>query len=409
MRSKILLALALLTLGGGGAIYLLHGKQQAPTIKPSSFKVATAAVASIARTVRLAGQTSARKYVNINAPELRGPESNKSLILLELVKPGAFVKKGQVMARIDAQSTEDHIDDVKDTVKQADADVVKRKAEQQIEWENLVQTLRQAKSDRDKARLDAQPARILTPLERQLLELNVQETEARYSMLEKSLADQKKSFESEIRILEITALRQRHHLERHQHDLLRFTVIATMDGLAVMQPIWRGGDMGQVEQGDQLGPGQLFAKIVDPKSMQVEARANQVETSDLRVGQSVVVRLDAFPGLQFSGTVYSIGALATGSWLQSYYKREVPVNITINGYDSRLIPDLSASAEVTLQKADGVLAIPLAAVRQTAGRPTVMVRDGDDFVSRDVTLGIHDETEVAVTSGLQAGDQVRVD
>ena len=298
MRSKILVTAALLLLGGG-AVYMLQGKQQTPKPKTAQFKVATATVTSISRTVRLTGQTSARRYANINAPELRGPENNKNLILLELVKAGSFVHKGQVIARIDAQSTVDHIDDVKDTVSQAEADVNKRKAEQAIESETVRQTLRQAKSDRDKARLDARPAGILIPIERQLLELTVQETEARYNALEKSVADQQKAFAAELRILEITALRQHRHLERHQHDLQKFTVLAPMDGLAVMQPIWRSGDMGQVEQGDQLGPGQLFAKVVDPKSMQVEARANQAETSDLRIGQNVIVRFDAFPGLNF--------------------------------------------------------------------------------------------------------------
>jgi multidrug efflux pump subunit AcrA (membrane-fusion protein) len=407
MRSKILATAALLMLGGG-AVYLLQGKQQTPKPKDEKFKVATAAVTSISRTVRLAGQTSARKYANITAPQLRGPESNKNLVLLELVKAGSFVHKGQVIARIDAQSTIDHLDDVKDTVEQADADIRKRKAEQAVESENLQQTLRQAKSDRDKARLDAKPAGILTPIERQLLQLNVDETEARYAALEKSVAEQKKAFTAEMRILEITAERQRRHYQRHANDLVKFTVIAPIDGLAVMQPIWRGGEMGQVEQGDQLGPGQLFAKVVDPKSMQVEARANQAETSDLRIGQNVIVRLDAFPGMQLPGDVYSIGALATGSWMQSYYKREVPVNVTINASDPRLIPDLSASAEVILQKSDDVLAIPLAAVRSAGGRSSVLVREGDQFVDRQVVLGVRDENKVAVVSGLRAGDQVRI-
>ena len=358
MRLRILLLAAVLALGGG-ALYVVHGKQQAPKQNTplSDFKVAKAVTGSLARTVRLTGQTSARKYVNITAPMLRGPESNRNLILLSLVKAGSFVRKGEEIARIDSQSTEDHMDDVKDTVTQAAADVVKRKAEQAIEFQNLEQTLRQAKSDMEKARLDAKPAGILTVIERQLLELNVQQTAARYQQLEKNLAEQQASFAAEIRILEITALRQRRHFERHQHDLLSFTINAPMDGLAVMQPIWRGGDMGQVEQGDQLGPGQLFMKVVDAKSMQVEAKVNQVETSDLRIGQQVLVRFDAFPGLQLPGTVYSIGALATGSWMQSYYLHTIPVNITIKGFDPRLIPDLSASAEVTLAHADNAIII----------------------------------------------------
>jgi len=407
MRFKMLLLAAAAALGGG-ALYMLEGSQGSPKPKVSDFKVATATIASIARTVRLTGQTSAQRYVNITAPRPRAPESN-TLILLKLVKAGSFVRKGEEVAAIDAQSTLDHIDDVKDTVKQADSDVLKRKAEQAIESETLRQTLRQAKSDMEKARLDAKPAGILTPIERQLLELNAEEMEARYTELQKSVAEQQASFAAEMRILAITALRQRRHLERHEHDVPTFNIKASMDGLAVMQPIWRGGDMGQVEQGDQLGSGQLFMKIVDPKSMQVEATANQVETSELRVGQHVTVRFDAFPGLELPGTIYSMGALATGSWLQSYYLRSVPVRITINGFDPRVIPDLSASAEVVLEKSDKVLAIPMAAVHTRDGQPSVRVREGDQFVERAIALGIHNESQVAVISGLKAGDEVRID
>src|ERR1051326_5957534 len=293
MRLKILLLAAVMALGGG-ALYMLEGKQGTPQPKISDFRVATAAITSIARTVRLTGQTSAKHYFNITAPMLRGPEGNHGLILLKLVKAGSFVRKGDEVRAIDAQSTLDHMDDIKYTVRQADADGLKRKAEQAIESETLRQTLRQAKSDMEKARLDAKPAGILTPIERQLLELNVQQTEARYAELQKNVAEQQASFAAEVRILEITAQRQRRHLGRHEHDVPFFNIKAPMDGLAVMQPIWRGGDMGQVDQGDQLGPGQLFMKIVDPKSMQVEASANQVETSELRVGQHATIRFDAF-------------------------------------------------------------------------------------------------------------------
>jgi len=407
MRLRILLLAAVLAMGGG-ALYMLQGKQQAPKSKTSAFKVATVAPASIARTVRLTGQTSARHYVNINAPRPRLADSNR-LVLLTLIKAGTFVRKGEQIATIDGQFTADHIDDVIDLVKQADADVLKRKAEQAIEWESLQQTLRQAKADMEKASLDAKPAGILTQIERDLLELNVQQTEARYTELLKSVAEQKKSFEAEIRILDITAARQRRHLTRHQDDLKKFTIRASMDGLAVMQPIWRGGDMGQVDQGDQLGPGQLFMKVVDPKSMQVEANANQVEATDLRVGQHVKVRFDAFPDLELPGSVYSIGALATGSWMQNYYIRNVPVNITIAGYDPRVIPDLSASGDVTIESADNVLTIPVSAVENRDGRAFVRVSDGGRFVERPVTLGIRNESQVAVLSGLQSGDRVRVD
>jgi len=406
MRLKILFVLAIASLAGG-ALYLLHGKPDVSPGKASEFRTVKATAGTVARTLRLSGQTSARRFSNVTAPRVMGGEGGP-LILLRLVKAGSHVRQGDEVAAIDAQSTIDHVDDIMDTVRQAEADIVKRKAEQAIEWDTMQQTLRQAKSDLDKARLDAKPAGILTPIERELLEVAVQEADARYTQLQKSLADKKTSFAAEIRILEITAQRHRRHMERHQHDITKFTIHSPMDGLAVMQPIFRGGDFGQVDQGDQLGPGQLFMKIVDTRSMQVEAVANQVEASELRIGQNVTVRLDAFPGLELPGVVYSIGALATGSWMQNYYIRQIPVNVSIKGSDARLIPDLSASAEVVLEKQDNVVVIPMAAIRDRSGNATVQVREGDRFVDRVVTLGVRNESHTAVLSGLKEGDEVRV-
>ena len=408
MRAKILLLLAIAGLGAGAA-YLLSGKTQPP--KPAAennLQVTKAAPTTIQRVLRLSGQTSARKYFNVTAPMLRGPEAGKALVLIKLVKSGAPVKKGDLIAQIDAQATEDHLDDIVDQIRQGQADIVKRKAEQAVEWETLQQTLRQAKSDYEKAKWDAKPAGILTDIERELLQLNVEETEARYKQLQENLKFQRSAFDAEIRILEITKERQQRHHDRHALDLVKYVINAPMDGLAVMQPIFRGGEMGQIQEGDQVGPGQLFMKVVDPRSMQVEARANQAESSLLRIGQRVTVHLDAFPGIQFPGSIYSIGALAVGGWMQNYYIRNVPVNITIEGYDPRLIPDLSASGDVVIDRADNVLAVPLKAVRRMSGKPTLLVRKGDAFESREVSLGIENEEQVEITAGLAAGEEVRI-
>ncbi len=404
MQLKILLTAVAVALGGG-TFYLLHGKQPAAQPALAGVKTARAEVRTVTRVLRLTGQTSARKYVNINAPELRGPESN-SLILMKLVKPGAAVKKGEIIAQIDAQATQDHIDDVTETVRQARADVDKRKAEQAIQWEALQQTIRQAKADMEKARLDAKEAPILTPIEKELLQLSVDETEARYKQLQQNLAFQKASFAAELRILEITRERQERHLGRHQHDILRFTVASPMDGIAVMQQIFRGGELGQIQQGDQVYPGQLFMKVVDSRSLQLEAKINQAESSELRIGQKVTVRLDAFPDLQLPGAVYSIGALATGSWGQNYYIRTVPVVIQIDGSDPRLIPDLSGAGDVVVAQAENVLAVPRAAVRNGN---TVLVRNADGFIERPVQIGLQSESYAAVLSGLNTGDVVRLD
>ena len=128
----------------------------------------------------------------------------------------------------------------------------------------------------------------------------------------------------------------------------------------------------------------------------------------MRIGQRVVIRLDAFPGLEFPGSVYSIGALATGGWMVNNYIRNIPVRIAIEGSDPRLIPDLSASADVLIEKAENILSIPFAAVHERNGRSSVWLKEGDHFEEREVTLGIHNASKVAILSGLKPDDQIKL-
>jgi len=400
----------LLLLGAVAAWWALRQpKQAAPAAgTPVVVRTATATTGNLNHTIRVTGQTAAIDFANITAPILRGPDANREMILLEVAPSGSWVKKGTKIAQIDAQSLVDHLDDLADTIKTAEADVHKREAEQSIEMENLMQTLRQTKADADKARLEYNGSETQTDIQRQLLKLTLDEADARYKQAQGDIADKKASHTAELKILQYTLVRHTRHRDRHANDLKAFTIHAAMDGLIVMQQIWRGSEMGQVQLGDRLAPGQPFMKVVNTKKMQVEGNVNQTESSDFRVGQPARIKLDAFGGLEFDGRVHSIGALAAGGFRQSYYVRNVPIRIAIIGNDPRLIPDLSASSDVSVASAANQVIVPLSALSNEGGKTVVYVKGAETFEPREVTTGLRSETSVAIASGLKAGEVVRV-
>jgi multidrug efflux pump subunit AcrA (membrane-fusion protein) len=330
------------------------------------------------------------------------------MVITEVVPSGSLVKKGQVIAKVDGQSLIDHIDDLKDTIEAADADVRKAKADQMIEWETLQQTLRLTKAEYEKARLDASAADVRTDVERQLLQLALEEAEAKYKQQQEDLKFKQQSMQAQVRILELTRERHTRHRNRHLVDLEKFTIHAAMDGLAVMSQIWRGGEMGQFQQGDRVFPGQLFMKVVNTNSMQLEATVNQTESGSVRIGQQASLKLDAFPGLELPAKIHSIGALAVGGWRQNYYIRTVPVIARIEGRDSRLIPDLSASADVLVTREENKLLVPLSGITERNGKTYARVKTGDQFVEREVQLGDRNTSHAIVLAGLEPKDEVQV-
>ena len=337
---------------------------------------------------------------------MRGPDSGRALVLISLAKSGSKVKKGEIVAQIDAQAIKDHVDDIDSLVQQAEADVRKRQAEQAIELENLRQTLRSAKAEMEKAKLDYSAADIRATIDQEVLKLWLEEAQVYYSALQKDLVTTEALHKSQLKLLDYTRERHARHRDRHRGDVTRFTIRAPMDGLVVMQSIWRGGDMGQVQEGDQVNPGQAFMKIVDTQNMVVEANINQVGSERLRVGQPAVVHFDAFPEIQLAGKVYSIGALAVGGWRQQFYIRNVPVKIQLIENDPRVIPDLSASADVTLQRQENTLLIPKEAVKLNGDKSLVYMKSGEQFTPREIQVGEQNYTHAIVLAGLNGGEEL---
>jgi len=408
LRVWILLALVA---GGAGAAYKFASKPQASGASAQTVAARTATVTSgsIRRVLRLTGSTSAKVFRSVAAPMMQGPDQGRNLVLMNVASSGTMVKKGDLVAEIDAQQMKDHVDDLDDQIAQLESQITSRKAQMALNLENLQQSVRVAKSRLDRARLDAGASEIRTPVDMELLKLTVEEADATYKELVANLPIQKESNTHDLAILELGQRRQRSHRERHRKDIQAFSIRAPIDGLVVMQSIRRGREIVQVQKGDEVAPAQPFMKIVDLKSMQVEATVSQVESEEMQLGQLANVSFDAFPGLSLKARVSNIGAIASPPARMNYFLRNVPVYLSILDSDKRVIPDLSTSNDIVVEQSENAPLIPLAAVESRDGKSFVRVKRGDSYETRQVKLGTTDKFRIAVAEGVREGEEVALD
>ncbi|HEY3835319.1 MAG TPA: HlyD family efflux transporter periplasmic adaptor subunit [Bryobacteraceae bacterium] len=394
---------------GAAAFYWYHShSQNAETAVTTGVRTIKVSGGSASPSLRVTGTTSARVYASVNAPVMMGPDSGRGLLLETVAKSGSVVKAGDAIAQLDTQAIQDHADDVKALVQQADDAIKRRRADQSIELENWRQSIRSAKALWDKAKLDYAARAIRTEIDREILKLNMDESEASYNNLVKGLEITQLKFTSQMTLLQSQKEQQVRHHNRHVRDVKAFTIHAPIGGLVVLNTIYRGGDFGQVQAGDQLSPGQPFAKVVDIRTMELDGSVNQSESQTIGLGQTARIHLDAFPQMEFSGKVISIGALGVSSGSSTYWVRRVPLRIAIEGADPQLIPDLSASADLQLKTPQNGILVPLEALGTSAGGTTVEIREGTGWKEVPVTVSSRSNTIAVVTSGLQAGDEIAV-
>ncbi len=363
----------------------------------------------LSNTVRLSGSIAATRYADITAPILQAPDQGRGLVLLYFPPSGATVKKGQRLAELDGQSARDHLEDVKAQVAQGELDLLRVRANQTAEMESARQRVRVARGELDKALQDIRASATKNRIDQELLKLQVSEAQANYDEAQRQIRMYMERQVASLRIAQLDQERQVRHRNRHQHDIDRLVINAPTDGRVLLRTIYRHGEQAQVQIGDELSPGQFFLRVVDSSGLRMDTTVNQAESELVRVGQPARIRFDAYPDIELNGKVVSVGTIASGGRRVNYFVRSIPVRISIDGNDPRVLPDLTASADVVVARQDETIIVPREAVIDQDGKPVVYVRQAGNFAPREVAVGVSSNTEVAVTSGLQPGEEVALE
>jgi multidrug efflux pump subunit AcrA (membrane-fusion protein) len=236
--------------------------------------------------------------------------------------------------------------------------------------------------------------------------LTLEQDEATLKQLRETFDLKERARQATLKDLEIQRDKAQDQMLYSQSNAQRLVIRSPLDGLVVLNPIWKGSRMDDPQEGDQVWTGAPFMQVVDPTRMQVTARVNQVDFPYLRMGQQAEVRLDAYSDLVLKGSVERLAAIGNTSTL-SQSVHNFNATFAIEGTDPRLLPDLSASVDVELERLPDVLLAPRDALVTEKGKTYVWVKRGGGFEKQLAGIGPRNDIEAVVLSGLVAGDVVK--
>jgi len=299
--------------------------------------------------LRLKGTTEAVQARAILAPLLAG-QSVPTLTIIHLTPAGTRVKKGDLLVEFDRQAQmKDFVD------KQADySKLVDQVAEEQAK-ENAARAkdeteLKTAEDTLRKAELEMQKTEIVSRIDAEKNQENLDEAKATFDQLRQTFDLKRKAAQAAIRILEIQRDRTQQTMLHAQANADLMQIKSPLDGVVVLNTIWKQGTMGEVQEGDQVRPGVPFMQVVNPLAMQVRVMANQQDFPSLQVGQPAKVRLDAYPDLVFAAKLDQVAPIGEGGDFSNKLRSFVVI-VAIEGNDPKLMPDLSAAVDVDVDAA----------------------------------------------------------
>lgn len=162
--------------------------------------------------------------------------------------------------------------------------------------------------------------------------------------------------------------------------------------------------------GDNVDGGTLCT-IYDLSCLEMTMNIDELDISDVAVGQTVQITADAVEGKTYTGVVTKVSVAGTTSGGITTY----PVTVRIDETNG-LLPGMNVEAEIVIAESRDVLAIPSAAVNR--GNTVLITSDSPSAVSAldqeapegyvyvQVETGVSDDSYIEITSGLQEGDTV---
>ncbi len=162
-----------------------------------------------------------------------------------------------------------------------------------------------------------------------------------------------------------------------------------------------------IEPGASVRERQVIITIPDMVALALKVKVHESVVQQVKAGQRVRIRVDAFPNAVLTGVVHQIAPLpdTANRWMNPDLKVYV-TTIHIDEAPDWLRPGMSAEAEILIERLEDVVQVPIQAVAVRDDRQVCFVRNVLGVEQRPVETGAMGTAMVEIKSGLEAGESV---
>ncbi|MEI7621146.1 MAG: efflux RND transporter periplasmic adaptor subunit [Candidatus Moraniibacteriota bacterium] len=352
------IVVALVVIVGGG--YFWYSKTHATT-KAVQYKTATVERGSLTTSISGSGNVVVDQLATVD-PTITGTVSNLA------VKIGDKVKKGATLFTIVNNDLSVSNDKATSSLQQAQNSVAS--AELQI---------KQAKADLREAKKD-----------------------------DSSTSDEKKILDKKIEIAENGLLASQKSyvatLADYRNQLAngaKRTVTAPIEGTVSAINVKNGDDLSRLSSSSSNSAPII---IGDLTTLKAQVSVNEVDIPNVSLGQKVMMTFGAVDGLTVAGKVEKMDALGTITQGVVSYS----VTIGFDTIDQRIRSGMSVSAKIITQVKQDVITVPNSALKVQGNKTVVQVMAKNAKIpeQRTIEMGVANNTETEIVSGLAVGEEV---
>ena len=348
------------------------------------------------------GELEAVNAITISSPSINYRFAYNMKITF-IVKDGTEVNAGDTVMIFDPSDVNKAIIDAQSKLEISSAELEKMIAQQESDLEELKANYEVTRISHEISKINFDNSEYKSEMERKQIQLNLEKADIALQQAKEQIDNRIKINTEEIKQKRLTITQDQTLLDAANDALRQLTVITPSPGIAIISRNWSSGNKFQV--GEQVWTGMPLITLPDLSQLKANVKINEVDIAKITKGLSVEIKPDAFSESKFSGIVKEVANLAVNK--QGSTKIKVfPVSIYLNETDKNLLPGLTVSCRIIIDKLEDVLYVPIDAIYTEAGINFVYKKTGTGFKKVEVETGRSNSDYTIIVNGLNEGDEV---
>ena len=348
------------------------------------------------------GELEAVNAINISTPSIN-TRFGYNMKLTYIVKDGAEVNAGDTVMIFDPSDVNKAILDVESKLEINVADLEKLLAQQESDLEELKANYEVTRISHDISKIKFESAEYESGLSKRQIQLNLEKAEIALQQAKDQIDNRIKINTEEIKQKKLSIAQDEQLLRDANNALDQLTVVTPAPGIAIIAQNWSTGNKFQV--GETTYTGNPLIALPDLSQLKANVRINEVDIAKITKGLNVEIKPDAFSDAKFTGVIRDVANLAVNKQGSSKIK-VFPVSIYLNETDKNLLPGLTVSCRIIIDKLEDVLYVPIDAVYTEEGVNFVYKKTVTGFKKVEVETGRSNSDYTIIVTGVDEGDEV---
>jgi HlyD family secretion protein len=353
-------------------------------------------------TVTTTGELKSENFEQIKGPSELRLIGIWNVKITDLVPEGTLVDSGDYVGTLDRTEATDKLKTVESDLEKAQSQYTKTKLDTNLDLRASRDELVNLKYSVEEKKLILDQSKYEPPATVRQAEIDLERAKRNYEQAVENYQLKKKK--AIANMAEVSATLNQEILKRDNLLMVldKFTIKAPKPGMVIYDKEW-GGSKKKVGSTINIWD-PTVATLPDLSTMVSKTYINEIDISKIRVGQSVKIGIDAFPGRIYTGKVKEVANI--GEQLPNTDAKVFEVLIKVDQSDSILRPAMSTSNLIVVGVFKDVLNIPLDAIITNDTMSYVYKMDGLKKVKQIVWIGESNENRIIILKGLTEGDKL---